>query len=182
MVVVDFDPADERADDVLHADTVEVINAFGDFSGEVFETADDEQEIALAFDRVEPGLVSLLEDGQTLLQTRDTRLKLCLLNDALGIAVYEPADAASHGCNLLLQADDIGGHVGSVAGLADPATIFIGDTFRFPQERLHLIPDELFQLVAAHRSVAANRLPVEPRSIGARAAVIAQNVSRIVGT
>ena len=42
MIVVDFDPADERSDDVLHAGAVEVLEALGDPDREVFEPADDQ--------------------------------------------------------------------------------------------------------------------------------------------
>jgi len=89
VVVVDFDAAHERTDNLLHAGPIEIIEALGDPGREVFEAADDEREIVLAFDRIEAGLMPLLEQGEAPFQPGNARLELGLVDDALGIAVDE---------------------------------------------------------------------------------------------
>ena len=62
----------------------------------------------------------------------------------------------------MAETDDLRRHGGPIACLADAPAIFVGHAARLFQERSDLIPDDLFQLVAAHRSVAAHSLAVEP--------------------
>ena len=61
--VVDFDPAHENTDDLLHAGPIEIVEARGHFGREVFQTADHERKVTLDLGRFERGVMALLELG-----------------------------------------------------------------------------------------------------------------------
>ena len=75
---------------------------------------------------------------------------------------------------------DIVRHGSAVARLGNATAIFVSHAVRFFQESSHLIPYHLFQLIAAHGSVVAHRLAIEPVTVRTGAAIIAQRVHRIV--
>ena len=87
VVVIDFNAAHKNADDFLHADAIETVETIGDLGREVLQTADHEGEVTLGLDSVKRGPMPLLELGQALLQTRDARLELRLVDEAFRIAV-----------------------------------------------------------------------------------------------
>lgn len=66
------------------------------------------------------------EAGKALFQASDTRFEFRLVDDAFGIAVDQPADAATQGGHLSFQADDLIRLADFVAGLAEAAAIFVG--------------------------------------------------------
>ncbi|MER8377318.1 hypothetical protein [Mesorhizobium sp. M1406] len=72
-------------------------------------------------------------------QASDTRFEFRLVDDAFGIAVDQPADAATQGGHLSFQADDLIRLADFVAGLAEAAAIFVGHTTRVLQKAFHLI-------------------------------------------
>jgi len=122
----------------------------------------------------------LLELGKALFQTRDARLELGLVDESLRIAVDQPSDAAPHRDYVLIEAGDLVRHRGSITRQADASPKFVGHAVRLLQERSHLAPNDLLQLVAAHGPVAANRFAVEAVAVSARTAIIAQSIYRII--
>ena len=97
----------------------------------------------------------LLKLGKALFQTRDARLELLLVDEALRIAVDQPTDAAPHRRYLLIETDDLVRHRGTIMRQADASPIFVDHAVRLLQERSHLAPNNLLQLVAAHGPVVA---------------------------
>ena len=122
----------------------------------------------------------LLQLGHALFQGRDAWLELCFVDDALCITVNEPTNPAAQTGHLPIEANDLVRHAGAVARLGNAAAVFVSHTTWFFQERPHLIPHHLFQLVAAYGSVIAHRLAAEPVTVRPGAAIIAQGVHRIV--
>jgi hypothetical protein len=82
-LVVDFDAAHENTNNFLHAEAIETVEAIFGLGQEILQTADHERKIALGLDGVERGPMPLLELGKALLQTRDARLELRLVDEAL---------------------------------------------------------------------------------------------------
>jgi hypothetical protein len=160
-VTVDFDAPHEDTYDFLHADTIETIEASGDLGREIFQAAYHERKVALDLDGVKRGSMPLLELGKALFQTRDTRLELRLVDESLCIAVDQPSDAAPHRGYLLIETGDLVRHPGSITRQADASPIFVGHAVRLLQERSHLAPNDLLQLVAAHRPILACSFAVE---------------------
>ena len=179
-VIVDFDAAHENTYDCLHAYGIEAIEAVGDLGREVFETADHERKVTRGLDGVKRGPMPLLELGKALFQTRDPRLELRLVDKALRIAVDQPTDAAPHRRYLLIETDDLVWHRGSIMRQADASPIFVSHAVRLLQERSHLAPNDLLQLVAAHGPIAAYRFAIETVAVRARTAIIAQGIYRII--
>jgi len=113
-VPVDFDAAHEDTYDFLHADAIDNIETIGDLGREVLQSADYERKVALDLDGVERGSMPLLKLGKALFQTRDARLELRLVDEALRIAVDQPTDAAPHRRYLLIETDDLVRHRGAI--------------------------------------------------------------------
>ena len=90
--VVDLDPANDRTDDLPHADRVEAVEPGRYLGGEVFQAANHEGEVALVLGHFDGRPVPLLELGEALFQAGDARLELRLVDDGIGIAVDQPAD------------------------------------------------------------------------------------------
>lgn len=106
MRVVDFDPANHGADDLLHAGPIKVGKPRCHLGGEIFQTTDEEREFAFVLSHFDRRLVSLLKLGKALFQASDTRFEFRLVDDAFGVAIDQPADAATQAGYLSLQADD----------------------------------------------------------------------------
>ena len=118
--------------------------------------------------------MSLLQLGHALFQASDARLELCFFNNALGITVDEPTNAASQTGHLPIEANDLVRQRGAIARFGYTAAIFISHPMRFFQERAHLAPNHLLQLVAAYGSIIAYRLAVtEPVTVCAGATIVA---------
>ena len=113
-VTVDFDAAHENTYDFLHACRIETIEAIGDLGRKVLQAADDERKITLDLNGVKRGAMPLLELGKALFHTRDARLELRLVDEALRIAVDQPTDAAPHRRYLPIETDDLVRHCGSI--------------------------------------------------------------------
>jgi len=113
-VTVDFDAAHENSYDLLHANGIKTIEVIGDLGRKVLQAADHERKVTLDLNGVKRGAMPLLELGKELLQTRDPRLELRLVDEALGIAVDQPTDAAPHRRYLPIETDDLLGHRGSI--------------------------------------------------------------------
>ena len=124
--------------------------------------------------------MSLLQLGHALFQPGNARLEFRFVDDAFGIAVDEPADPAPQAGYLTIEVKYLVWRSGAIARLSDAPTVFMGYAIRLLQESFHLVPNDLLQLVAAHGSVVAHRRAAEPVAVGASAAIIAQNVRRIV--
>jgi hypothetical protein len=180
LVVVDFDAAHENANDFLHAWSVEIVEATGDLGREVLQTADHERKVAVGLDGVERGPMPLLELGQALLQTSDARLELRLVDKSLRIAVDQSTDAAPHGRYLLTEADDLVRHRSPITRQADASAIFVGHSVRLLQDRSHLAPNDLLQLVATHGPVLAYGFTVETVAVRARTAIVAQSIGCVI--
>ena len=113
-VTVDFDAAHENTYDFLHANRIETIEAIGDLGRKVLQAADHERKVTLDLNGVKRGAMPLLELGKALFQTRDARLELGLVDEALRIAVDQPTDAAPHRRYLPIETDDLVRHRGSI--------------------------------------------------------------------
>ena len=113
-LIVDFDAADEDTSDFLHAKAIEIVEVIGDLGREVLKTADHERKIALGLDGGQRGPMPVLKLGKALLQTRDARLELRLVDQSLRIAVDQSTNAAPHRRYLLIETDDLLRHSGSI--------------------------------------------------------------------
>ena len=165
---------------MLHANLIEIAEAFGHLSRKVFQAADHEGEVALGLCRLERSLMPFLQLRQTLSQAHDAWLELRLVDDALSITIDEPTNSTSQTGYLPIEANDLFWHGGAVARLGHAAAIFASHPTRFFQESPHLIPYRLFQLIAAYGAIMAHRLATEPITVRTGATIVAQGVHRIV--
>ena len=119
--------------------------------------------------------------GHALFQPRDAWLELRFVDDVFGIAIDQPTNPAPQGGYLAIEAKDFIRHGGTITRPGHAAAISSATRCGF-QESSHLIPHDLFQLIAAHGAVVAHCLAIEAVAIRADTAIIAQNVRRIVFT
>jgi hypothetical protein len=77
--IINFDSAHYGANDVLHSETIEILEPRGYLCREVFQTANHEGQIALTLYRFESCLMLFLPLGHALFQTRDAWLELCFM-------------------------------------------------------------------------------------------------------
>ena len=173
MVAVDFDASDHRADDFARAVPVQSVQASADLLCELVQAADQQHQVPLRLGIFEQPLPVRLELGQAAPHPLDAGLELAALNEALGIAVDEPPDAAAQGGDPALEVAAVACLAGALARLIEPALILHGHAPGILQNGPDLVPHGLLQAVAAYRPVVADRLPGEPVRIGARAAVVA---------
>src|SRR5208283_650432 len=124
--VIDFDPAYDGANDILHAEPVEIIEPGCHLGREVFQTADHEGKVAFGLSCVESCLVPLLQLGHALFQACDARLELSFVDDAFGITVDKPSNPAPQTRHLLIEANDLVRRGRVVTGLVNATAIFIG--------------------------------------------------------
>jgi len=94
VVVVDLDPPHEGADDVALGVPVRRLQPVPDHPGESLELADDEPEGPGLVGGIAQGRGLALELGDPPPQRREPRLELRLVDEPLGVAVDETADAA----------------------------------------------------------------------------------------
>src|SRR3954451_9582736 len=94
VVVVDLDPPHEGADDVALGVPVRRLQPLPDYPGEGLELADDEPEGPGLVGGIAQGRGLALELGAPPPQRREPRLELRLVDEPLGVAVDEAADAA----------------------------------------------------------------------------------------
>src|ERR1700674_1106050 len=107
--------------------------------------------------RVFSGLPSLLELRQSLLQPRDARGEFGFFDHSFGVAVDKAFDPASKRGRLPIEPCDFLGHGDAVSSRGEATAILTFHPRRVFQQRSHLAPDNLFELVGAHRSIAARR-------------------------
>jgi len=120
--------------------------------------------------------------GHALFQPRDAWLELRFVDDVFGIAIDQPTNPAPQGGYLAIEAKDFIRHGGTITRPGHAPAILVSHAMWFFQESSHLIPHDLFQLIAAHGAVVAHCLAIEAVAIRADTAIIAQNVRRIVFT
>src|SRR5882757_6836242 len=102
-------------------------------------------------------LPSLLELRQSLLQPRDARGEFGFFDHSFGVAVDKAFDPASKRGRLPIEPCDFLGHGDAVSSRGEATAILTFHPRRVFQQRSHLAPDNLFELVGAHRSIAARR-------------------------
>jgi hypothetical protein len=150
------------------------------FGSEVFQTANDEGEIALALDRFESCLVPFVQLGHALFQPGYAWFELCFVEDAFGVTIDEPSNATLQTGHLALKANDLVRCGGAIARLGNASTVFVSHPMRVFQECSYLSPYDLLQLVAADGPIVAHCFAAESVAIGTDAAIIVQGIHRIV--
>jgi hypothetical protein len=84
------------------------------------------------------------------LQSCNTRFELGLLDEALRVAVDEAIDSAPKRRHLACEPCDLLGRPGLAGRLADAPSILLCHAARLFQQRPDMMPDHLFEPVAAH--------------------------------
>ena len=104
----------------------------------------------IRFDGVERRLSLLIELRHPLLRCRNARLEFGLVDQASGVTVDEPIGAAPECCHLTIELYNLLRRRRAILYLADAALVFVRDPVRICQQGSHLVPHDLFELVAMH--------------------------------
>jgi len=93
VVLVDLDPLDQGADQVALHEPIDLGHAVADPFGEVLKPSDHERQLRLQRRLVPHGLELRLPSLDPLPEACDARLELGALDQAVGVAVDQPAHA-----------------------------------------------------------------------------------------
>src|SRR5215471_19289424 len=87
IILRHFYSLDQRPDEIAFARPVGGLQAVLEFGRKVFQTANKQLQLPLQGGLIRQRLALLLQSGETLAQTGESRLKLPLVDEALGITV-----------------------------------------------------------------------------------------------
>ncbi len=118
------------------------------------------------------GLELSLPPSDPLPKACDARLELRALDQALGIAVDQPAHAPAQLGRLRLGRGKVRAIRSPTARLIKAPFILRGDPGRIVQQPLNLTPDRLVQPVGADLTVRAQALAAKAVSVAAAAAIV----------
>src|SRR5262249_51228187 len=93
LVTCDFDPLDQRPDEVALARPVGSLQAIVELRRKVFQPANNQLQFPVQSGLLGQRLALLLQAGEALAQASHPGLKLALVDEALRIAVDQPGDA-----------------------------------------------------------------------------------------
>ena len=141
-------------------------------AGKILEPSDQERQCGLQRLLIEQGLALLLQTTQALAQAGQARLELSLVDQALGIAVDQPADPPVQLGDLPIEQGRIGPRGIALADLNEPPLVLGGQTAGIAEQALDLPPDRRVKAVSAHLRVGAQALPAEPVGIRPAAPVV----------
>lgn len=115
VVAIDFDPPDQRSDDLPHPKPVKTIKADADRGRKVLQLTDGQAQLALGFGHLDGCLLSLLELGNARLEPGDARLEPGAVNHPGSITIDQAANSAPEGRDLTVK---LGQFLGSGRALA----------------------------------------------------------------
>jgi len=95
LSVVDFDAADQRADDLAAGEPIGGVEPVVHLSSEVLEAADQQTQLVLRCRSVGELTNALIECGDALTLAGDTRLELLFFEESLRVAVDQAAEAVA---------------------------------------------------------------------------------------
>jgi hypothetical protein len=107
VLAVDFDPPDQRSDDLPCTVPIEPVETVAHSGREVLDAADDEGELAFGVDRFGGRTLLVSELGDARLERGDARLELGAIDHARGIAVDQPTDPAPKSRQLALGSSQL---------------------------------------------------------------------------
>jgi hypothetical protein len=172
LVAVDLDPPDQEADQPALLPPVELIEVLPDTRGERLEPPDDQRQLRAQPRPLDEPAPLLLQARQALPQPGDARLELGPLDQALGVAVDQPADPAPQPLQLGLDGRQVPRLEAAIPAAAEAPLVFRRDPARIAQQPLHLAPDGRLEEIGPDLRVVAHPLPAEAVAVGARAAVV----------
>jgi hypothetical protein len=105
--VVDLDPTNDGVDDVALADPIKSIDTLRNLGGKVLQSIDHERQLAIRIGGVKCNSALLIELRHAQLRCRDARLEFGFVDQASGVAVDEPIDAALESRHLTIEAIDL---------------------------------------------------------------------------
>ena len=161
LVAVDLDPPDQDADQLALLLPVELIEVLLDPRGERLEPPDDQRQLRAQPRPLDEPAPLLLQARQAPPQPSDTRLELGLLDQALGVAVDQPADPAPQPLQLGLDGRKVPRLEVATSAAAEPPLVFRRDPTRIAQQPLDLAPDGRLETVGPDLRVVAHPLPAE---------------------
>ena len=170
-LVVHFDPPDQGADDVALGRPIRRFQTVLDDIGEGLDLPDDEREGAGLLRGVPDRRRGRFGGVHPRPQRAQTRFELRSVEDALGVAVDQPVDAAPELGELAFDRHEL------LPARADPHALqaplmFTDHPDRVREDATDLVPDRGVQLLDGHHAGIAPALAAEPPSIRSRAPVV----------
>lgn len=92
--MIDFDPPDQRANDIAAAVPVQLADP-GPHSGDELQAPDDQHEVSLEFEHLGARAPFALQPAETLFQAGDARLEFGAVDDPFGISINQSVDPAT---------------------------------------------------------------------------------------
>jgi hypothetical protein len=172
LVAVDLDPPDQEADQPALLLPVELIEILPDPCGERLEPPDDQRQLRAQPRPLDEPAPLLLQARQAPPQPGDTRLELGPLDQALSVAVDQPADPAAQPLQLGLDGRQVSRLEVTILASVKAPLVLRRDPPRIAQQPLHLAPDGRLEEIGPNLRVVAHPLPAEAVAVGARAAVV----------
>src|SRR3954453_22251884 len=171
-VVTDLDALDQGADDVAPGGPVRAIQPVADHVREQAQLADAEPErVRLPRGLLQRGRLGL-EPGDPTTQLHEPWLELRLADQALGVTVDQPVDAATELVDPAFDGIELETAGTGLRG-GQPSLVLLQDTRRVRQEPADLVPDGRIERLDRDQPGVAAELAMEPAAIGAAAPVIA---------
>src|SRR4051812_25011669 len=155
MPIVDFNPADESADDVAASCPVRLLQPIPDHLSEQFQLTDHELERARLLRCVLQRNGFRFELRYTLSHSCHPRFELLLTEDSLGVAVDQSAHPVPQLGKLSLDAIELWSVWPTSYGV-QPALIFSGNAARVLEQLAELGPDRIVKLFYTDATVVAS--------------------------
>src|SRR5688572_6799382 len=119
-ILVDLDALDEKADQLPLPVPIDLGELSAHLAGKILEPSDQERQCGPQRLVIEQSLALLLQTGQTPAQASQARLELGLIDQALGVAVDQPADPPVQLGDLPIEQGCIGTRGIALADLDEP--------------------------------------------------------------
>src|SRR5262245_42580284 len=170
FVTRDFDPLDQRPDEVALARPVGGLQAVAECGGKILQTADDQLQLPLQGSLVCQRSVLFLEASKALAQAGHPGFKLALVEEARSVTVDQAGHALAQLADLTFHRSQRG-TFGTRLRL-QPAPIFLGEPLRVGQQGTDFPPDRQSQQIGPHLRILTEALAPKAIRIRAQAAVI----------
>jgi len=171
LLLVDFHPPDQSANDCATGPPIGGRQSTADFSHEVLQLTDDQPEVTLLGGIVSELLETIFYDGHSLFHAHDPGFELFLPKHSLRITINQPGDAWAQFAALRPQTFGRLPLGASPWGVL-PLAIFRLKTLGVFQQPTDFVPDGHFHQVGAHLRVGTNPLPPEPIGIRPQTAIV----------
>ena len=132
-IVVDLDSTNDGVDDGALADLVQSIDTLRNLGGKVLQSIDHERQLTIRIGSVKCNSALLIELRHAQLQCRNARLEFGLVDQASGVTVDEPIDAAPKSRHLTIEAIDLLRGRRTTLHLTDAPPVFVRDAVRIFQ-------------------------------------------------